>query len=272
MSCRTKLALNDMGTNAATYRWMILLLTCCFFLESMAQFDIPEKPQLTKQTAVYDYVNLLSQGQDEALSNKLIRYADSTSTQIVVIIIATTQGEDISFLGAKWGQSWGIGQSDKDNGVLVLLARDDRQIDINTGYGIETIVTDRMAEQIINRIMIPSFKNGDYYEGLDNGTNALIAALSGEYKEERTFEDGKIPFGLLIFIIIVLVIFLSTRNKNNRKGRKKRGFDLLDMIILSQMGKSRSFGGSSGRSWGSGGFGGGFGGGGFGGGGASGSW
>lgn len=261
-----------MAKNLLTYRWILLILTCSVFLNASAQFDIPEKPPVQQQTAVYDYVDLLTQVQDRALSNKLINYADSTSTQIVVIIIGSTKGEDISFLGAKWGQSWGIGQSDKDNGILVLLAKDDRQIDINTGYGIETVVTDRMAEQIINRIMIPSFKNGNYFQGLDLGTDALIEALSGEYHEDRSFNDNQVPIGLIILIIVILIIILISKNKNNRPRGKKRGLDLLDMIILSQMGKSSSYGGSSGRSWGSGGFGGGFGGGGFGGGGASGSW
>lgn len=257
------------------YRWIVLLLTCFLSLGTIAQFDIPPKPDTKSQTAVYDYINLLTADQNRVLSNKLIRYADSTSTQIVVVIIASTQGEDISFLGAKWGQAWGIGQSDKDNGILILLAKDDREIDINTGYGIETVITDRMAEQIINRIMIPSFKNENYYEGLDEGTTALIKALEGEYEENRTFEENNIPIGLIVLIIfIILMILFRNRNKKNDNHRgNKRGGSLLDMIILSQLGRSSGYGGgSSGSSWGRGGFGGGFGGGGFGGGGASGSW
>ena len=103
-----------------------------FLCASLAwgQFTIPEKPQ--KQTSVYDYVDLLSPSQSNALEQKLVRYSDSTSTQIVVAIISSTEGEDITFLGAQWGQKWGIGQADKDNGVLVLLAKDDRRIAINT--------------------------------------------------------------------------------------------------------------------------------------------
>ena len=109
-----------------------------FFLSislAWGQFNIPEKPQ--KETSVYDYVNLLSDSQSNALEQKLIRYSDSTSTQIVVAIISSTEGENINYLGAQWGQKWGIGQADKDNGVLVLLARNDRRIAINTGYGVE---------------------------------------------------------------------------------------------------------------------------------------
>jgi len=135
---------------------LILVFLFCLSAKGLAQFDIPEVP--SKQTSVYDYANLLNSGQKSALENKLVRYSDTTSTQIVVVIIPSTKGEDISFLGAKWGQKWGIGQEGKDNGILITLATEDRKVDINTGYGIETIITDRMAEQVINRVMIPQFK------------------------------------------------------------------------------------------------------------------
>ena len=107
-----------------------LLFFLCVSL-AWGQFTIPEKPQ--KETSVYDYVNLLPPSQSNALEQKLVRYSDSTSTQIVIAIISSTEGEEINFLGAQWGQKWGIGQADKDNGVLILLARDDRRIAINTG-------------------------------------------------------------------------------------------------------------------------------------------
>lgn len=111
------------------------LIFALFFVSiSWGQFTIPEKPK--KQTSVYDYVNLLPANQSKALEKKLIQYSDSTSTQIVVAIIDTAKGEDITYLGAQWGHKWGIGQADEDNGVLILLARDDRKIAINTGYGV----------------------------------------------------------------------------------------------------------------------------------------
>lgn len=239
-----------------------------------AQYDIPPKP--SNQTSLYDYIDLLDESQQLSLRDKLVRYSDSTSTQIVIVIIGTTQGEDISFLGAKWGQAWGIGQADKDNGILVILARDDRMVDINTGYGIETIITDRMAEQIINRIMIPEFKKGDYYQGLDQGTDAIFAALNGQFEESRSFNKNKFPIGPVIFIIIIILfILLNRRNKKGNNKGNNGGGSLLDVIILSHMGRSGGFGKhSSGSGWSGGGgsFGGGFGGGGFGGGGASGGW
>lgn len=263
-------------------KYAFTLLFTAFSLVSgnlIAQFDIPEKPK--KQTSVYDYINLLSPEQKQSLESKLIRYADSTSTQIVCVIIGTTQGEDISLLGAKWGQQWGIGQKGKDNGILITLAKDDRRVDINTGYGIEYRITDRMAHQIINRIMIPEFKNENYYAGLDKGSDAIFASLQGEFQENRKFrnKEKRFPLFPLIIIVIIIIALIKGGDKGGRGGRRRSNFgdSLLDFLILSNMGRTggsnRSRGGSFGGGFGSGGgFGGGFGGGGFGGGGASGGW
>jgi uncharacterized protein len=263
-----------MKLNFQYIKIILLFLGVVFVSETVrAQYTIPKKPSKKEQTSLYDELNLLSTSQQNALKNKLLNYADSTSTQIVVAIIATTKGEDISLLGAKWGQKWGIGQADKDNGILVLLAKDDRMVDINTGYGIETIVTDRMAEQIINREMIPYFKSGDYYSGLDKGTNALIDALAGNYKENRSFKKEGDSTGFIIAVIIFFIIIIILRSRNGGRNGGGGTGSLLDVIILSNMGRTGGFGGSSGGgSFGGGSFGGGFGGGGFGGGGASGGW
>ena len=97
---------------------IILLVVATLLLATttaVAQFDIPPKPEI--ETSVYDYVSLLNSVQKKALEQKLINYADSTSTQIVVAIISSTKGEDIAMLGAKWGQTWGVGQKGKDNGT-----------------------------------------------------------------------------------------------------------------------------------------------------------
>lgn len=252
-----------------TYRLFFLFVLAGLFSKNLtAQFDIPPKP--SKQEAVYDYIDLLSASQQQALKTKLKNYADTTSTQIVVAIIGTTQGEDISLLGAKWGHKWGVGQAKEDNGIFIILAKDDRTIDINTGYGIEYRITDRMAEQIINRVMIPEFKSGNYYAGLDKGTNAIIAALHGEFKEDRNFKK-EFPYQTIILVFIIFIIIVIVLS--NKKGGGGGTGSLLDVIILSNMGRTGGYrGGSFGGGSSGGGFGGGFGGGGFGGGGASGSW
>ncbi len=261
---------------------IFLILGLCCVSSSLAQYNIPPSPPKAEQTSLYDYINVLSAGQQKSLEQKLIRYADSTSTQIVIAIIESSNGEGLDMLGARWGQQWGIGQADKDNGILILLAKNDRKIDINTGYGIEYRISDRDAERIINRVMIPEFKTGNYYAGLNKGSDAIFAALNGEFNEDRDFSNdgGGIPIGLIVIVVfIILFIALSAKknNDNDHNGGKRTGSSLLDVIILSNMGRTGGFGGSGsfgggGGSFGGGGFGGGFGGGGFGGGGASGGW
>jgi len=247
---------------------------------SHAQYNIPQKPEF--QTSVYDYVSLLSASQKSNLERKLIKYSDTTSTQIVIAVINSTNGENINYLGAKWGQVWGIGQKKEDNGILILLAKDDRRIAINTGYGVEHLLTDAMSKRIIERDIIPYFKQNDYPGGLNRGADAIFEVLNGEYKGSRQSNNSEFPIGLIFILIFIFIIILISISKNRRggggnRGRKSAGSDLLEAIILSNMGRgnyrrgsSSGWGGSS--SAGGGGFGGGFGGGGFGGGGASGGW
>jgi len=256
----------------------LLFLVLCSFSITAAQFKIPEKPKLQEQTSIYDYINLLSAEQKTSLEQKLIRYSDSTSTQIVTAIISSTQGENINFLGANWGHAWGIGQAKEDNGILILLARDDRKIAINTGYGIEPLLTDALSKRIIETVIIPEFKLGNYYDGLNKGADAIFDVLNGEFKEERSFDKSPgFPFQTLLPFIIFIVILIILSNKGRRgggKGGNRKGMDLWDIIVLSNMGRGGYRSGSSGGGFGSGGggFGGGFGGGGFGGGGSSGGW
>ena len=251
---------------------------------SFAQFDIPAKPNL--ETSVYDYINLLSASQKTNLEQKLIKYSDTTSTQIVVAIIKSTNGENINYLGAKWGQEWGIGQAKEDNGILIILAHSDRRIAINTGYGVEHLLTDAMSKRIIERDIIPYFKQNDYYGGLNRGADAVFEVMNGEYQGTRQSNESDFPVGLIIILIFIFIIILISISKNRRggggnRGNRSAGTDLLEAIILSNMGRGSYRRGSSGWSgssggggWssGGGGFGGGFGGGGFGGGGASGGW
>lgn len=264
---------------------LIFLFAVTSFQSSFAQFEIPEKPTL--QTSVYDYINLLSNIEKTNLEQKLIRYSDTTSTQIVIAIISSTEGENINYLGANWGEKWGIGQEKEDNGILILLARDDRRIAINTGYGVEHLLTDAMSKRIIERDIIPYFKQNDYPGGLNRGADAIFEVLSGEYQKNTSSNEPPIVpiiiFILLIVVFIIFIIAISAGRKGGGKngGRRTDGTSILDAIILSNMGRgsyskkssSGGFGGwSSGGSSSSGGFGGGFGGGSFGGGGASGGW
>ncbi|WP_237274387.1 TPM domain-containing protein [Tenacibaculum ovolyticum] len=264
---------------------VLLFIIAFAFIQTLFSqgFEIPKKPN--EETSVYDYVGLLSKGQKINLENKLIKYSDTTSTQIVIAIIDSTKGENINYLGANWLSNWGIGQAEEDNGVLIILAKDDRKLAISTGYGVEHLLTDFLSKRIIEREIIPGFKRGDYYAGLNSGADAIFKALNGEYKGSRKkSEDFDPSFIIFIIILIIFFVLIFRGNKGNRGGGKRNyrrsdSRSILETIILSNAGRGGfgnggfggGFGGSSGG-FGSGGFGGGFGGGMGGGGGASGSW
>lgn len=263
---------------------LVVIVTCLFTAPAVcAQYKIPDIPE--KQTSVYDYIGLLSPNSKTSLEEKLVRYSDTTSTQIVVAIISSTNGENINYLGAQWGEKWGIGQAKEDNGVLILLAKDDRKIAINTGEGMEHLLTDAMSKRIIERDIIPYFKRDDYAGGLNRGADAIFEVMIGEYSGTRQNNSSNgFPIGFFFFLFIIFIIILIAVSKNRRGGgnsgsgrNRKQGMSILDAIILSNMGRG-SYGGNSGGglfgggSSSGGGFGGGFGGGGFGGGGASGGW
>ncbi|TPG38229.1 TPM domain-containing protein [Flavobacterium pectinovorum] len=270
---------NKSSNSKRIFQFTFLLLAFFTCNGIFAQFTIPEKPSL--QTSVYDYANVLSASEKAQLEEKLIRYSDSTTTQIVVITIESLKGEDVSQLATKWGQTWGIGGTAKDdNGVVILLAKNEKKIAINPGYGVEDRLTAGIGGTIIRNIIIPEFKAGSFYNGLDKGTDAIIDVFKGKFKGERKQTQGK-NFPIFPFIVIVvIVLILLSRNKGgggNNGNNGGGGPSLMDVILLSSLGRSGGggfgggFGGGS-SGGGGGGFGGGFGGGGFSGGGSSGGW
>lgn len=255
------------------------LFVCLLFAQlGFAQFDIPEKPSF--QTSVYDYANLLNPLEKKQLEEKLVRYSDSTSTQMVVITVETLKNEDPMVLATNWAQKWGIGQAKEDNGVIILVGKNERKIAIMPGYGLEDRLTAGIGGEIIRNIIVPEFKAGSYYNGLDKGADALVDVFKGKYKGERKSNKSKgIPILPIIIVVIILLVLISRRKNNGgNSGNSGGGHSLLDVIILSSLGRNSGgggfggFGGSSGGGFGGGGFGGGFGGGGFSGGGSSGSW
>ena len=222
---------------------------------------------------------------------KLIRYSDSTSTQIVVITIKTTKGENIGMLAPRWGQAWGIGQDGKngtksrDNGIVILVAFEDRKIHISPGYEVEWVLTAGITGDIVRAVIIPEFKKGDFYGGIDKGVDTIFDFLTGKFKADPKANKVSIwPFIIFFIIFIIFLIIIANASKGKGGGNGTGHFggsNLEDFIILSRMGRRSGgsifgsgggFGGSSGGGGFGGGFSGGFGGGGFSGGGAGGSW
>ncbi len=246
---------------------------------AFSQDTLPSKPAL--ETSVYDYAQILSASEKASLEQKLIKYNDSTSTQIVIATVKTINGKNIALYATEWAHKWKIGEKGKDNGVFLLVAKDDRKLTIRTGYGVEHLLTDAYSRRIIEQVIKPEFKQGNYYRGLDKGTTYIIKVLNGEFKgspkQHQTGDDSFIII-FMIFFFILLIIILSNRNKGNhgRGYRTNSTGSILETIILSNRGRGGfsggGFGGGSSGGFGGGGFSGGFGGGGFGGGGASGGW
>jgi uncharacterized protein len=255
-----------------------IALVCMFTQIGLAQFTIPEKPSF--QTSVYDYAKVLSDSEKQQLEEKLVRYSDSTTTQIVVVTIDNLKGEDIGILAPKWGHEWGVGQAKEDNGVFILLSKEDHKIWIAPGYGVEDKLIAGTTGEIVREIIIPEFKAGSYYNGLDKGADAIFDVLKGKYKGTRKhgLSNGVSPIVILLVLFVIVLIIVSSVKGNGKGngggGGLMRSPSLLDIIVLSSLGRSSGggFGGGFGGSSGGGGFGGGFGGGGFSGGGAGGSW
>ena len=258
-----------------------LLLPIFLFLAFLASAqiekaipDAPNPPRL-----VVDLTGTLTADQRSALEAKLVAYDDSTSNQIAVVIVPTTGDYDIAEFSFALGRKWGVGNKEFNNGVVFLIAKNDRKVFIAPGYGLEGAIPDIIAKQIIENIVVPNFKGNDFYGGINAGTDALIQAAEGEYKAPAGYGDrGKqkrIPLlGVIIAIIIFWIIFskigggggggsfMSRRGYRNFRGPSVWWFP------TGGGGGGGGFGGGGG---GGGGFGG-FGGGGFGGGGAGGSW
>ena len=248
---------------------LLTILFSLICLTVLAQKGLPNRPDPPR--LVNDFTGMLTPDQQQAMESKLVAFDDSTSIQIAVVLIESLEGRDIAEYAVELGRAWGIGNKENNNGVLLLVSKSDRKIHIATGYGVEGSLPDITASHIIDEQIKPNFRENDYYRGLDEGTDAIIAATKGEYKAPENYRKKKgqkeIP-GLLVLIIIFIIIFFIKRGGGGGGYYGGSGF-------------RRSHGGiwflpsSGGSSWGggssSGGFGG-FGGGSFGGGGASGDW
>jgi len=258
----------------------LLVLSC--FSGLQAQDYLPEKPK--NQTSVYDYAKMMSEIEAKTLEQKLIRYNDTTSTQIVVITVNSLKENEIAMYATELAHKWGIGQAEKDNGILLLVSKEDKKMTIRAGYGVEHLLTDALSRRIIENIMKPEFRQNNFYGGIDKATTVIMQLMNGEFQGEPEGETGKgkgFPFQLIVIVFFIILMIFSRKNRRGggkNGGKRRGGFSLLDAIILSSAGRGGfgggGFGGgSSGGSFGGGGgFGGGFGGGGFGGGGASGGW
>lgn len=241
--------------------------------------QIPERPNPPR--LVNDFANILSDQEKAFLEDSLVLFARSTSTQIVVVTVPDLQGYDPGDFAFRLGEKWGVGQKDKDNGIVVLVkpkqGNSKGEVFIATGYGLEGILPDATVNStVVDYEMIPRFKQNDYFGGIFAGVSVIMNITRGEYTAEqyqkhrsKKSESGFIP-AIIIFMVVFFTIIRSRKNRYYSPGKSLPFW--LAMGLLS--GSHRSGGSFGNFSSGGGSFGGfgGFGGGSFGGGGAGGSW
>uniref|UniRef100_UPI001CC0CC0D TPM domain-containing protein n=1 Tax=Pseudomonas sp. A-RE-19 TaxID=2832401 RepID=UPI001CC0CC0D len=227
----------------------LVLLLWVFTLTAQAELKFPE---LTGR--VVDNARMIEPAVREQLTQQLNAHEKATGEQLVVVTLPNLQGTDIADFGYQLGRYWGIGQKDKNNGALLIVAREERKLRIEVGYGLEDRLTDAQSSVIINQVITPAFKAGNFSKGISDGVAAMLVVLGGNpldepstvYEPRGNQESDFVARhpGLFVFLMMLFVL----------------------TIFVGQM-----FGIlPSGRGGGRGGSGGGFGGGGFGGGGFSG--
>ncbi|MEX0731767.1 MAG: TPM domain-containing protein [Aquisalimonadaceae bacterium] len=244
---------------AVRHLWAIPALLLCM----VAAHAQPNFPSLTGR--VVDQAGVLDAQIERRLSQALEAHENTTTEQVVVVTLDDLQGYPIEDYGYQLGRQWGIGQAGSDNGALLIVALEERRVRIEVGYGLEGRLTDAQSAIIINQVITPAFRQGDYAQGIVNGVDAILRVLGGEPLQGRSAapsaEERDRPSFSPLFVVLLFVIISMLR------GGGRRGL-LGGLLLGSALGRGRSRGGIGGG--GRGGFGGG--GGGFGGGGASGGW
>jgi uncharacterized protein len=226
-------------------------------------------PPLTGR--VVDNAQMLEPTVREQLTQQLQAHEASTGEQLVVVTLTDLQGTDIADFGYQLGRAWGIGQKDKNNGALLIVARDERKLRIEVGYGLEDRLTDAQSSVIINQVITPAFKTGNFSKGISDGVAAMLVVLGGNpldepstvYESSGSEESDFISRhpGLFIFLVMLFIVTVFI-------------CQMLGILPAGRGGSGGSSGGFGGGGFGGGGGGGGFSGGGgsFGGGGSSGGW
>jgi uncharacterized protein len=240
-------------------RWLLVsfLALCLLALPSFAAFEVPKL-----KTRILDQANLIDAASEQQINQLLAGHEKASSNQIIVVTLKDLQGFSIEQAGVEMGRAWGVGQKEQDNGIVLILAQAERKVRIEVGYGLEGVMTDAVSATIVQDYILPRFKTGDFSGGLLVGSQAIVAALGGEYiapvaKGKKSGNGSGLPSIIFMFIFMAFAAMNRLGSSGGRRGRSSLW--LLPLMILG--------GGSGGRSSG-----GGFGGFSGGGGGASGGW
>jgi len=261
-----------------------------------------QQPIPALEARVTDLTGTLSNQQISSLASELAAFEEQKGSQVTVLILPTTDPEDIASYGIRLAEQWKIGRSNADDRVILLIAKDDRKVRIEVGYGLEGAIPDVYANRIIENIIVPNFRQGQFYNGINEGAGAIMGLIEGEILPDVSSSGNRIGMMsenyFMIFIIIAL-IGLSILKAFIKKSKYKWASVLITSVLVGLIfgglvfagvsfaigslimfssartgGSGRYYGGGfsggGGSSYGGGGFSGG--GGSFGGGGASGGW
>lgn len=248
------------------YKIGLVLLLWVLAISAQAELKFP-----ALSGRVVDDAQMLEPATRAQLTQELATHEQATSEQLVVVTLASLQGATIEDYGYQLGRHWGIGQKDKNNGALLIVARDERKLRIEVGYGLEDRLTDAQASVIINQVITPAFKNGQFSKGISDGVSAMLLVLGGTPLDEpataygtgqSSDQDDFVQRHPLLFIFLVLLFILVVM--------VAQALGLISTTSGRGGGGGGGFGGFGGGSGGGGGFSGG--GGSFGGGGSSGGW
>jgi len=183
----------------------LLILAFAFFAGLLpSSVHAQEIPYLTGH--INDYAGILSASTVSALERELRTEEDSTTNQIAVLTVNSLEGGSLEDYSMRVAETWKLGQKGRDNGVLLLIAKDDRKVRIEVGYGLEGVLTDALCSVIIRREILPQFKSGNYDGGVQAGVESIVGAIRGTYTAEQSskFGRGLDPMGSLLFLLIFL--------------------------------------------------------------------
>ncbi|MDT8989434.1 TPM domain-containing protein [Curvibacter sp. APW13] len=250
------------GLSALLRAFVLALLSA----HAWAQVNVQSVPALSSH--VIDQTGTLNAAQRQALDNRLAAFEQEKGTQLVVLIVASTAPEDIASYANRVGNTWKIGRKDVGDGLLLIVAKNDRKLRIEVAKALEGAIPDLAAKRVIDQAITPHFKQGDYAGGVQSGVEQLMQLVAREglpTPSASTQDDAEIDTGLIIFLVVaILMLALSRRRARHGHSVVSRGMHTGAWGAGSSGGWSS--GGSGGGSFGSGG------GGDFGGGGASGDW
>ena len=254
---------------------IFILLFTAITLTVFGQNGIPDAPNPPRLVNNFSkaFPDFLSSEEEQKLEQKLVNFAETTSNQIVIVIVDDLAGYEPAEFAYELGDKWKVGQEKEDNGIVILIKpTEERKFFIATGKGLEGAIPDYTTNQVAEEELIPYLKTGEYYTALDNTTDVLMKLAKGEYNSKKYANKKKKDNGAFVFLVIALFVFLIYLASRGGRGRGGRGGGMtFGPGGFFFTGGGFGSGGFGGGSSGGGGFGG-FGGGSFGGGGSGGSW